>query len=73
MNKSSRVQGAIDSLLGALRFKERKVGGLASGIELREKDLRAVSGGYRVVDPGGYASTCEGVSQGVTDRTRIDD
>ena len=56
MNKSSRVQGAIDSLLGALRFKERKVGGLASGIELREKDLRAVSGGYRGVEARTFTS-----------------
>ena len=73
MNKTSRVQGAIDRLLGALRSKERKVGGLASGLELRDKDLRAVSGGYIVAEPGGYASTCEGVSQGRTDMTKIDD
>jgi hypothetical protein len=71
MNKSSRVKGAIDDLLGALRAKEHKVGGLASGIELREKALRAVSGGLRM-DPD-YATTCETTSQGTTDDTKIDD
>jgi hypothetical protein len=72
MNKISRVKGAIDDLLGALRAKERKVGGLASGIELREKALRAVSGGLKIRDPD-YASTCETTSQGTTDDTKIDD
>jgi hypothetical protein len=73
MSKISRVKGAIDELLGALRSKERKVGGLASGIEIQEKALRAISGGVRVVDTGGYGTTCEGVCQGVSDMTRVDD
>lgn len=71
MNKISRVKGAIDDLLGALRSKERKVGGLASGIELQEKALRAISGG--VIRDSDYATTCERPCQGVTDMTKIDD
>jgi hypothetical protein len=73
MNKISRVKNAIDGLLGALHSKERKVGGLASGIEIREEALRAVSGGLIVRDPGGSGTTCERPCQGVSDMTKIDD
>jgi hypothetical protein len=72
MKKKANVDTKIDAILGALRSKERKVGGRASGLAVRAlatEDLASVAGGMSR-DPYGGTET---IQQGLSCDTKNDE
>lgn len=72
MKKNIEIENKIETLLNAIVSADRGERALASGIAILEQaQLANISGGRIAVDPTG--STCEAISQGVSDMTKVDD